>query len=571
MALDFSWTDRVDDVDDVLAADVNAMAAAIIETQTKLGATSYGSLDDVATRLAGVISAAGKLSLSDGTTLTISSGAVTSTKNYHAIETEAAAASDDLDTINGGTTNGQVLIVRPINASHNVVLKHGTGNIICKNEDDIILDFTSDIAILIYDTNLTKWLGFGVSSSAVGGSGSSGRLAKWDTTNTIIDSTIVDSIEGGIVTLDGTLTGNKTLTIGDDGLISPANATKLQARSLASTAPSDGQSVIWDNGNTTWKPGGADAIKLQGRALASTAPSDGQGVVWDDANSTWKPGNPTAVGANAESISISDGRLTLQSGEPIPTTDQKNKQTLYYTPYIGNKISLFDGTDWSVVAFTEKSIDISGTSAVPYDVFGYLSGGTLALEILAWTNLSTRATALAKQDGVLIKTGYATRKYLGTICCFWAGYCEDCSQYNTTYGNAMHLVWNMYNRVPRAHSYTNVTEHTYNSTTARKFNNNDYAQIEIMAGLPSTIQLMITGRGKGTSNGPFRLQTEISNTTIQAPYITCGAGWNMLSEVSASGSKEVSIGYKYIPLLEACYVAETMTFEFANLSVIWWS
>jgi len=208
---------------------------------------------------------------------------------------------------------------------------------------------------------------------------------------------------------------------------------------------------------------------------------------------------------------------------------------------------------------------------LPYDVWGYLSGGTLALEILAWTNLTTRATALAKQDGVLVKTGDATRKYLGTILCFWAGYCEDCSQANTTYGNATHFVWNMYNRVPRSLSMVNVTGHTYNSTSPRKFNNNDYVQIEIIAGLPTTIQLMIVGRGKGTSNGPFRLQTEISNLTIQAPYITCGTGWDMLSEVSASGSKAVPIGYSYIPIIEACYVAETMTFDFASLTVIWWS
>jgi len=33
-----------------------------------------------------------------------------------------------------------------------------------------------------------------------------------------------------------------------------------------------------------------DATKMQGRAVASTAPSDGQTLVWDNAASTWKPG-----------------------------------------------------------------------------------------------------------------------------------------------------------------------------------------------------------------------------------------------------------------------------------------
>jgi hypothetical protein len=34
----------------------------------------------------------------------------------------------------------------------------------------------------------------------------------------------------------------------------------------------------------------ADAASLQLRPLADTAPTDGQAVVWDDANNTWKPG-----------------------------------------------------------------------------------------------------------------------------------------------------------------------------------------------------------------------------------------------------------------------------------------
>ena len=55
------------------------------------------------------------------------------------------------------------------------------------------------------------------------------------------------------------------------------------------------------------------------------------------------------------------------------------------------------------------------TASRVYDVFGYLNSGTLALELLIWTDATNRATALAYQDGVLIKSGNATRRYLGTI------------------------------------------------------------------------------------------------------------------------------------------------------------
>jgi hypothetical protein len=62
------------------------------------------------------------------TELTIAAGVVTATKTYHTIDTEADAASDDLDTINGGSV-GDFLIIRAANGSRDVVVKHGTGNI----------------------------------------------------------------------------------------------------------------------------------------------------------------------------------------------------------------------------------------------------------------------------------------------------------------------------------------------------------------------------------------------------------------------------------------------------------
>jgi len=40
-----------------------------------------------------------------------------------------------------------------------------------------------------------------------------------------------------------------------------------------------------------------DAVKLQGRAFASTAPTDGQAIIWDGGNTTWKPGTVSGGGA----------------------------------------------------------------------------------------------------------------------------------------------------------------------------------------------------------------------------------------------------------------------------------
>lgn len=87
-----------------------------------------------------------------GTELTIASGAVTITDNYHTIDTESDAASDDLDTINGGVT-GMLLTVVAANAARSVVLKDGTGNInagAAGTPGDITLDEVENAVTLVY-------------------------------------------------------------------------------------------------------------------------------------------------------------------------------------------------------------------------------------------------------------------------------------------------------------------------------------------------------------------------------------------------------------------------------------
>ena len=88
-----------------------------------------------------------------GTTLTIATGAVTITTSFHAIDTEAAGATDDLDTINGGQT-GQVLYIHAANGARDVVAKDGTGNL--KLAGDFTLNNTEDALTLIYDGS--NWL-----------------------------------------------------------------------------------------------------------------------------------------------------------------------------------------------------------------------------------------------------------------------------------------------------------------------------------------------------------------------------------------------------------------------------
>lgn len=97
----------------------------------------------------------GFLNFNDVTELTIASGAITATQSFHTIDTQADAATDDLDTISGGTA-GDILYLRLANAARIVVLKHNTGNIHTPYGADVTVDSINTVVCLAF--NGTDWL-----------------------------------------------------------------------------------------------------------------------------------------------------------------------------------------------------------------------------------------------------------------------------------------------------------------------------------------------------------------------------------------------------------------------------
>ena len=155
------------------------------------------------------------------------------------------------------------------------------------------------------------------------------------------------------------------------------------------------------------------------------------------------------------------GRLTLTTGTPVTTADVTSAGTLYYTPYLHNRLALYSSGAWAECTFSERSLSLTLTSGSVYDVFAYSNSGTVTLETLVWTSATARATDLTTQDGVLVKNGDATRRYLGTIYASGTNTTEDSAK--------LRAVWNYYNRVPRQMYCTDTTDSwTYNSATPRE-------------------------------------------------------------------------------------------------------
>lgn len=109
---------------------------------------------------AGSVTVNKKLIVGDNTALTISGGVITTTGSYHRVDTEASAATDDLDTINGAVL-GMRLILSSVDSARDITLKDGTGNL--RLAGDFTLSANTSTIQLI--SNGTVWLELSRSSN----------------------------------------------------------------------------------------------------------------------------------------------------------------------------------------------------------------------------------------------------------------------------------------------------------------------------------------------------------------------------------------------------------------------
>jgi hypothetical protein len=199
------------------------------------------------------------------------------------------------------------------------------------------------------------------------------------------------------------------------------------------------------------------AVKKLSELTALTTAADGDLMLINDVSEASDADKPKKItAANLKSymaadviaaVGLLDGlgfspqlRLSLTSGNPADSSDSGSVGTLYYTPYTGNAIQLYNGSNWEVFAISELSLSLTLTSGKNYDVFvDYNSGAPQLVLSSAWSNDTTRADALAYQNGRLIKSGTAAYLYVGTIRANGSNTTVDSAQYR--------YVFNHYNRI----------------------------------------------------------------------------------------------------------------------------
>ena len=292
----------------------------------------------------------------------------------------------------------------------------------------------------------------------------------------------------GIIRLDGIMSGLSGLTAGSTYYVSGT------AAALTATAPANARAV--------------------GVAISTTS-------LRIDFSPQWL--------ASGDSLNLVDGRLTLTSGTAVTTADVTGATSIYFALYGGNRVALFDGSKWKVYSFAELTLALGTlTSDLPYDVFLYDNAGTLTLELLAWTNATTRATALTAQNGVLAKTGALTRRYLGTFYTTSTTATED--------SFAKRFVWNYYNQKQRVMRVLETTDSwTYATEAWQQARASTANQLDFVIGVaevPIHVYVLATGHADtvGDSSG---VAIGLDSTTAKAAGSVAGYGTALVAGASA--------------------------------------
>jgi hypothetical protein len=330
---------------------------------------------------------------------------------------------------------------------------------------------------------------------------------------------------------------------------------------------------------------GVTTKTISGRYEALTIASDGANWhVKNDANRTIVGGTVTP-----------QGYLTLTSGTPIIAADVVSATAVYYTPFTGNIVPIYDGTRFVDYEFDELTLTLASQHAINtiYDVFAWLEAGAVTIGTgPAWSTSTAGSgargtgagtTQLTRTKGLHLNTVSMTARnssstysvgalratYLGSILIDGVAGQVTC---HVAYGQSRKWgVWNAYNRKPIILKGGDGTANwNYNTATIRQANGAAGNKVTMLCGLPDErpnidfIQRVTSGAASSTCTSEIGIginsTTAISGTRgitfMAAGSITGTFGGTII----ARHSPAPTIGITDVNMLEIATASGTSTF-----------
>lgn len=253
-------------------------------------------------------------------------------------------------------------------------------------------------------------------------------------------------------------------------------------------------------------------------ALTVTVPLNARFVGQADSTTTLitSPNPPVPLMDNG----VNDFRLTLTTGVPVTSADVLAATIIYLTPSgKGNRIALYNAVGAATICTSAQiSIAVPNTTTQMYDIFGYNNAGVPTLELLAWTNDTSRATAIVlTTTGTYTKSGDLTRRYLGSFRTTGSsGQTEDSA--------AKRYLWNYYNRVTRVMRVLEATDSwAYTTATFRQANGATGNQLDYVVGVAEVVaesQVIVTAKND-QAVGVVSIIVAIGEDSTTTPSTNC--------------------------------------------------
>lgn len=284
------------------------------------------------------------------------------------------------------------------------------------------------------------------------------------------------------------------------------------------------------------------------------------------------------------------GRVTLTTATPVLIATVSGATTVYYTPYVGNVIPIYDGSSFLSTAFAELSQATTDATKSPaavaaskvYDLFVWNDAGTLrCTRGPAWTNSTTRGYTLTMTNGILLNTSTITNgpaalrgTWVGTVASNGSSTIDYIFGASASGGTAAVLnVWNTYNRVLTPTTVTDSgVSYTYASGTIRQARASAGNQIAFVIGAQEeSVQFSYSADFStgATLNNAASCGVGFNSTTV---YSSTPMGIQTVASVaqeqafSSAGVWAAPIGTNIISANEASVIG-TSTFNAAGYSV----
>mgnify|MGYP000986724213 CR=1 FL=1 len=393
----------------------------------------------------------------------------------------------------------------------------------------------------------------GTTLSSTGGSGSVATDTIWDAKGDLAVGTGADAAQKLTVGSDGkTIVADSTQTTGlawktRQTVVKDICGGRLSLESAVSVSSSDqsGKSTIYFVAHTSneialydgteWVPRTFNNISV---AVPSTLfkvfdifAYDNSGTVTLE-TTDWNQSTAAVTGAT-NPASPSPIVITTSASHGFSNGD------LVGVASIGGNTAA-NGYIWEISSASGTSLTLVGSVGNS----AYTSGGT----VYKLTN--TRATALTLQDGVLVKSGATTRRYLGTgMTGGTSGQMDD--------SLLKRMLYNYYNQIPRMVSVSYSTEHAYGTNSTRLMNLAAANKCWFVLGQPQDLLINIANSADGSLGA---VGAAIDSTTLAIQEFMSTSSASLYTIGGAVGKQGQAIGGHFIALTQRGANSSSVTF-----------